>query len=289
MYKPKTCFITNCEFSTAVAERMSEHKGDTGCTGAVGETGATGCTGATGVTGNTGSTGVTGSTGSTGATGSTGSTGPAGSTGSTGPVGNTGSSGTPGDTAPVGTIHQYVSSIPPTNYLVCDGQAVSRSSYANLFGIIGTNFGVGDGASTFNIPNLLGRIPIGTNSSYPFASTGGASSKMLSTSEMPSHSHTGTTDSNGAHTHSITDPGHTHNQINGFDDLNNSNTVGQAGPGDGNSNIVTGHATTSSTTGITINSGGAHTHTFTTNTTGSGTAFSVMNPYLSLYYIIKCQ
>jgi microcystin-dependent protein len=78
---------------------------------------------------------------------------------------------------PLGAIIDYAGSNAPTDWLVCDGSAISRTSYASLFNIIGTTYGIGDGSTTFNIPNLKGRVSAGydiTNSILPFSSTLGA-------------------------------------------------------------------------------------------------------------------
>lgn len=66
-----------------------------------------------------------------------------------------------GDTLPIGAIVPYGSATAPTNWLVCDGSAVSRTTYAELFAVIGTSFGSGDGSTTFNLPNLKGRVAVG--------------------------------------------------------------------------------------------------------------------------------
>ena len=70
-----------------------------------------------------------------------------------------------GDTLPIGSIIPYGSTTVPVNWLVCDGSAVSRTTYAELFAIIGTNYGAGDGSTTFNLPNYKGRVPVGYDSS----------------------------------------------------------------------------------------------------------------------------
>jgi microcystin-dependent protein len=105
----------------------------------------------------------------------------------------------------------------------------------------------------------------------------GAETHTLSSNEIPSHSHTGTTDSNGAHTHTITDPGHTHTQTTINDDFNNSGT-NPPGFTQDSAGSRTWNNINSATTGISINSAGAHTHTFTTNTTGGGLAHNNMQP-----------
>ena len=67
----------------------------------------------------------------------------------------------------VGFISMYSSSTPPTGWLSCDGSAVSRTTYADLFAVISTSYGSGDGSTTFNLPNLKGRFPLGYASSAP--------------------------------------------------------------------------------------------------------------------------
>lgn len=69
--------------------------------------------------------------------------------------------GVPLDTIPIGTILPYSNSTIPRGYMLCDGRAISRTTYKDLFDIIGTTYGSGDGSTTFNIPNLKGRIPVG--------------------------------------------------------------------------------------------------------------------------------
>ena len=77
----------------------------------------------------------------------------------------------------------------PDGWLLCDGSAVSRTTYADLFGAIGTTFGVGDGSTTFNLPDASSRFIIGAGSTYAAADTGGADTHTLSTSEIASHTH----------------------------------------------------------------------------------------------------
>lgn len=63
--------------------------------------------------------------------------------------------------APIGTITPFAGTTPPSDYLLCDGTAVSRTTYSDLFAVIGTTYGSGDGSTTFNLPNLKGRVPVG--------------------------------------------------------------------------------------------------------------------------------
>ena len=91
-----------------------------------------------------------------------------------------------------GMILGYGGSSAPTGWLLCDGSAVSRTTYATLFGIISTTFGAGDGSTTFNVPDLRGRVPVGKNSGTfsTLGATGGEETHVLTTTEMPSHNHT---------------------------------------------------------------------------------------------------
>ena len=59
------------------------------------------------------------------------------------------------DTLPIGTQVAYGGTVPPTGWLICDGSAVSRTTYAELFKVIGTSYGEGDGSTTFNLPNNI--------------------------------------------------------------------------------------------------------------------------------------
>lgn len=67
----------------------------------------------------------------------------------------------PGMLMPIGSIVAYAGSSAPTGWVLCDGTAISRTTYATLFAAISTNFGVGDGSSTFNVPDLRGRVIVG--------------------------------------------------------------------------------------------------------------------------------
>ena len=69
---------------------------------------------------------------------------------------------TPTTTIPVGTISPYAGTSAPANWLLCDGSAVSRATYAALFGVTSTAYGAGDGSTTFNVPDLRGRIVVGS-------------------------------------------------------------------------------------------------------------------------------
>ena len=65
---------------------------------------------------------------------------------------------------PTGVIHIFAGSTAPSGWLICDGSAVSRTTYADLFAVIGTTYGSGDDSTTFNLPNLKGRVAVGLDS-----------------------------------------------------------------------------------------------------------------------------
>jgi microcystin-dependent protein len=83
---------------------------------------------------------------------------------------------------------------PTAGWLTCDGSAVSRTTYADLFSAIGTAYGVGDGSTTFNLPDFLGRTAIGTGSGSGLTSRArgdkdGHETHQLTIAEMPAHTH----------------------------------------------------------------------------------------------------
>lgn len=98
-----------------------------------------------------------------------------------------------GDSIPVGTIVEYSGNELPTGYLSCDGQEVSRSEYSSLFDVIGTTYGSGDGSTTFNLPNLKGKVAVGIDENDTdfdeLAKSGGEKKHTLTITEMPSHTH----------------------------------------------------------------------------------------------------
>jgi microcystin-dependent protein len=178
----------------------------------------------------------------------------------------------------IGDIKYSVRSDDHFGWLICDGRDLNTTTYSKLFAVIGYSFG-GSG-DTFKLPNPAGRVigVTGQGSGLTERELGdlsGTETHSLTESQIAEHTHT--IESNGSHTHTITDPGHSHNV--GNTNLSDGNfTVGNPDNSINEQNLQSSQTTTSTTntTGITINSGGSHTHT--AQTTGSGEAFSIMQP-----------
>lgn len=153
---------------------------------------------------------------------------------------------------PTGGMLMWGTSSAPTGYLLCNGAAVSRSTYSALYAVLGTAYGSGDGSTTFNVPDFRDRFPVGAGTTYSANSSGGSADAVVV-----------------SHTHTITDSGHTHN----YTAMNGSATLGASAGGNVQAGGTT--ATASATTGISINSSGV-----------SGTNAN-LPPYLGVYFIIK--
>lgn len=168
-------------------------------------------------------------------------------------------------------------------WMVCDGRGVSQTQYAALYKLIGTKFtpvGVVLAAGTFMLPDGRGNVVGSVSSSYPLGSMAGSQTHVITASEMPVHNHTGTTNTDGIHSHAITDPGHSHVQTT----MTSGSTGNQGTPlgcADSTQAKQTGVANiSSSTTGVTVSNSAGHTHVFTTNNAGGNTAMNMMQPTL---------
>jgi microcystin-dependent protein len=92
---------------------------------------------------------------------------------------------------PIGTILLWSSAtLPSPKYLLCNGQAISRTTYASLFARIGVVFGAGDSSTTFNLPNLTDRVPVGIGQQYTMGQQVGNKEVALTSAMLPLHSHT---------------------------------------------------------------------------------------------------
>jgi microcystin-dependent protein len=184
---------------------------------------------------------------------------------------------------PLGGLIPYLGAAAPNSAFVLPfGQAISRTTYATLFGLIGTTFGAGDGSTTFNVVDLRGRVPGGKDDmggaaagrigsvatdggtivGSALGSSGGSAAHALTTGEMP------------AHAHGVSDPGHAHN-------LQFDTAVTQAGGGGlfGFVNNVGVGPNTGSTaaagTGISIGNA------------GGGAAHALLQPTIIVNYILR--
>jgi|TARA_R100001460_G_scaffold103848_1_gene149204 microcystin-dependent protein len=167
---------------------------------------------------------------------------------------------------PTATIVPWTAASIPTGFLECNGANVSRSTYATLFAEIGTTYGSGDGSSTFGLPDLQDKCCISKSGTKALGSTGGANTvtatgnvggstanATLSTAQLASHSH-------GIGSGSGTPGG-------------GNNALGSAQSGIANTNLQS------------TGSGQGHSHNMSANFSGDAT--SVLQPYLTLIYIIK--
>ena len=164
---------------------------------------------------------------------------------------------------PTGTIVPWSTGSVPTGFLECNGAAVSRSTYSGLFAVVSTTYGAGDGASTFNLPDLQDKVAISKSGTTALASTGGANT-VASTGNVSGNA--------AAHTLSSPEmPGHSHPTA------GNRTNSSNAHP---SFNVGFSPSNTGSTGG-----GGSHTHNV--SATFAGDATSVLQPYLTVMYVIK--
>lgn len=87
-----------------------------------------------------------------------------------------------------GTVADFAGSAAPTGWLLCDGSAVSRTTYADLFAEIGTTYGVGDGSTTFNLPDAQGRMTVGLGTNADVNALGDSDGLAIA-SRTPKHTH----------------------------------------------------------------------------------------------------
>ena len=89
---------------------------------------------------------------------------------------------------PVGCVIPFAGAVAPDGWLLCQGQAVSRTTYAQLFSVIGTTYGSGDGSTTFNLPDMRGRVAVGSDANLGAAA--GVQSVSLTAAQNGPHNHT---------------------------------------------------------------------------------------------------
>lgn len=179
------------------------------------------------------------------------------------------------DPEPPGLLAPFAGSAAPNGYLLCDGSAVSRATYSDLFDVVGETYGAGDGSTTFNVPDLRGRVAMGLDNmggtsadvvtvdpADTLGDTGGEEEHQLTEGEMPSHDHTGTAQSAGTHVHGSS-------LVNDLQE--STGTVDALGKSTGSSGQAAG----------------AHTHTLSINDRGDDRAHNNLQPFMSLNWVIK--
>ena len=196
---------------------------------------------------------------------------------------------------PIGCVRWWPGSTPPAKNRECNGAALSRTDFATLFAAIGTHWGVGDGSTTFLIPNLQGRFPMGRESSGVLSTIGrmdGEAEVTLSVSQMPQHTHAGRSHSHGLNSHTHTTPDHTHTL---FDQLRGSRIARLTG---GTSPVTIMSSNIISVSGTTNSGGGSRTGPATGSTTGAtagvnnaggGGAHNNLPPYAVGMWIIRVE
>lgn len=197
---------------------------------------------------------------------------------------------------PAGIVMSFAGATAPQGYLLCDGSAVSRTDYADLFTAIGTTYGAGDGSTTFNVPDLSGRVVIGVSQSHALGTTGGEAAHVLTEQELPTHSHTVP-----AHGHAnditATTPQLSHTITQPVFKYNKPGTT-STGNGSGETGIVstnTPNATRSANVAIanhaaancTMSGSVTDCDAFDTSSSGTSAAHNNMQPYLVLNYFIS--
>lgn len=173
---------------------------------------------------------------------------------------------------PVGTIVMTGRDTAPTGWLICDGDAISRTAYDDLYDVIGTKFGIGDASSTFNLPDLRGRVPVGKGDHINVESIGLMDAIALA-SRTPYHAHP------IPHTHSLS--GHTH-------PMPHTHAMPHTHNLSGHTHLVADHSHS-------IPTEAAHSHTFDggytiasrqTNTTNAPGAPTGTDNYLQTLYLV---
>jgi microcystin-dependent protein len=173
--------------------------------------------------------------------------------------------------APVGSILMWPTGSAPAGWLICNGSTFNAATYPELNTLLGGN----------TLPDLRDRVPVGVSGTKAVKSTGGSAAVTLSSGNLPSHTHTfsGTSSAAGGHSHSMSSLMKTNNAAgsgasdNGGNSTVQGTTTGRfSGGQDGSTDSVANHT---------------HTYSGTTSATGSGTAFSVQNPYVALNFIIR--
>ena len=190
---------------------------------------------------------------------------------------------------PAGVIHQYAGASAPAGYLLCDGSAVSRTTYADLFAALGTTYGAGNGSTTFTLPDMRGRMPMGAGTGAGLNASGtGAPTGTAQTARTrgdwggeETHLLTGAESGTSAHGHGVSDPGHAHAPYPGYEGYWQTDTAAGA--------VINGSypmyqansmvpSTAAAVTGVTVAASTA---------ANASSRHSVVPPFVVTNYIIK--
>jgi microcystin-dependent protein len=223
---------------------------------------------------------------------------------------------------PVGSLVLFGSVTAPPGWALCDGSLLNRVTFATLFAVIGTTYGAGDGSTTFAVPDLRSRVPMGSGTgtgltARALGAVGGEETHVLAGTEVGAHNH-GLVDPQ--HSHGITDAAHSHvgnNHNHPVTDANHGHTFGNGpmittnvradsgsqynvfmtgGGGQSSSSNPTGISTTGqvaqgvqpSYTGIPAATGAALTNA-SVGASPAAAGHNVVQPFLVMAYIIKTQ
>lgn len=210
---------------------------------------------------------------------------------------------------PVGVVQSYLGAAAPTGWLICDGSDVSRLVYGDLFNVIGTTYGAGDGSNTFGLPDLRDRLLIGANTLAALGVNAGASTVELTQGNIPDyelavtdpeHTHIFTADAHNhgitdaGHSHGVTDPGHVHGgPVTAAVGTEYDNTSANDGVTGDTASATTGISIDSATTGVTVDnetvtgSNASSATGISVNSNGSGDDVNILNPVMGVTWIIK--
>jgi len=187
---------------------------------------------------------------------------------------------TTGIVIPTGCVFMFGMSNLPSGWLLCDGTLKSITTYPNLFAAIGTNFG-GDGTSTFGVPNLMDRFPIGSSVTKPINGvSGGSTTKAIGVANLPPHAHT----MNHDHPAVNTSSGGNHDHPIALSDATGTGATvrrgtGQSTDGEGPIKVSGTHLHSVDVPSYVGNTG--------TTVSAAGTPLDIMPPWLALAFGIK--
>lgn len=184
--------------------------------------------------------------------------------------------------SPAGMVQYFATATAPAGWLVMDGSAVSRTTYARLFAAIGTMYGAGNGSTTFNLPEARGEFI--RNADVGRGVDPGRAVGSTQSSQNLAHNHTATTASDGDHLHTVSlttntagnhshfvnDPGHSHNTQYGDFTPSGIDTTNPTGTEIANWGGTRVFPTTHNGTGISLSNSGNHNHTVAGNTASGG-------------------